>query len=248
MTEHSLQFIEPDWPAPVNVHAICTTRLGGVSAGKYATLNLGTHVEDVREAVLENRVRVRQALTLPAEPVWLNQVHGTSVVDAAVASAGTTADGVYATRSGVVCAILAADCLPIFLCNRAGTEIALLHAGWRGLSTGIVAAGLKQLRSSPDQLLAWLGPAISAKAYEVGDDVRDAFLARHADAGTGFLPGRAPGKWFMDLYLLARQQLVVAGVSAVHGGNYCTATQADLFFSHRRDGVSGRMASLLWLT
>jgi len=238
------QFIVPDWPAPVSVRALVTTRAGGVSRGPYRSLNLGVHVGDDPERVRENRARLRTLL--PADPVWLEQVHGSDVIDAAQAAPGTRADGAYTRTRGVICAVLTADCLPIFLCDRAGTEVALLHAGWRGLVGGVIERGLAVLRAPPEDRLAWLGPAIGPRAYEVGEEVREAFVSRRPEAAAAFTPAR-PGKWYLDLYALARQRLEALGVRAIHGGRYCTASQPELFFSHRRDGATGRMASLIWL-
>lgn len=245
-TNPRLQFVRPDWPAPRRVRAVTTTRVAGASLGAYASLNLGDHVGDATEAVVENRRRVHAALELPNEPVWLKQVHGTDVVDAATVRAPTAADGAYTDRPGVVCAILSADCLPIFVCNRDGTEAALLHGGWRGLANGIIEQGLGRFRAPAAEVLVWLGPGIGPAAYEVGEELRQVFMAHDARAAEAFRRA-APGKWYMDLYAAARQRLAAAGVRAVHGGAHCTATQADLFFSHRRDSVSGRMASLIWL-
>lgn len=244
--DHRLQFLRPAWPARADVRAATTTRTGGTSAHAYASLNLGDRVGDDPVKVTENRRRVCAGLDLPGEPVWLKQVHGTHVVDAASVSAGTTADGAYTRNRGVVCAILTADCLPIFICNREGTEVALLHAGWRGLANGIIAKGLERFRAPAAELLVWLGPAIGPAAYEVGEELRQVFVAHSADAAEVFRPGMR-GKWYMDLYAAARQRLAAEGVRAIYGDAYCTSTQADLFFSHRRDGVTGRMASLIWL-
>lgn len=244
MATAELKLLYPDWPAPASVHALVTTRAGGVSRGRYGSLNLAAHVGDDARHVQLNRERLRSQL--PADPVWLTQVHGTDVVDAARAVAATRADGAVARTRGVVCAVLTADCLPIFLCNRQGTEVALLHAGWRGLAAGIVERGLAALRSPSAELLAWLGPAIGATAYEVGDDVRQAFARGDVQVQDAFAAGR-PGKWYMDIGRVARQQLLDRGVRAIYGGDHCTATQADLFFSYRRDGATGRMASLIWL-
>jgi len=242
----ALQFLHADWPAPPSVHALATTRAGGVSLGPYASLNLGDHVGDQPQAVARNRALVRASLNLGAEPVWLKQVHGTNVVDAASTEAGAAADGAYTDKKGVTCAVLTADCLPIFICDRRGTEIALLHGGWRGLAAGVVEAGLQRFHAPADELLVWLGPAIGPGRYEVGEDVRRVFLAHDAQAAEAFRP-RLAGKWDMDIYRVARQRLVAAGARAIYGGQYCTAAQSSLFFSHRRDGVTGRMASLIWL-
>jgi hypothetical protein len=241
-----VKFLFPDWPAPRNVRALSTLREGGCSQGVYRSLNLAAHVGDDSAHVSENRARLRAAAALPSDPIWLKQVHGTNVLDDATAAADVEADGFYARGSNRVCAVLTADCLPIAICNRQGTEVGLLHGGWRGLSSGIVEAGLHAFRSPADELMAWLGPAIGAQAYEVGGEVREAFVAHDADAVSAFEPGR-PGKWTMNIYRLASRRLSACGVTAIYGGEYCTATQANLFFSYRRDGTTGRMASLVWL-
>ncbi|MBI3897035.1 MAG: peptidoglycan editing factor PgeF [Gammaproteobacteria bacterium] len=246
MTDRQLQFLNNEWPAPKGVHALTTTRIGGASIGPYQSFNLGSHVGDRPNALRKNRALLRKVLQLPAPPVWLKQVHGVAVIDAAVAHVGTTADGAYTRRKGIVCAVLTADCLPIFLCNRAATEVAVLHAGWRGLAAGVVEAGIKKMQSPPAELFAWLGPAIGPNAFEVGDDVRTAFIQHDAAAARAFVPG-VPGRWLADLYMLAGRRLRAAGVNSVQGGQYCTVTQTDLFFSFRRDGATGRMASLIWL-
>jgi purine-nucleoside/S-methyl-5'-thioadenosine phosphorylase / adenosine deaminase len=241
-----VKFLVPDWPAPRNVRAVNTLRGGGCSQGAFESFNLATHVGDDAQRVLANRARLQKEAALPSEPIWLRQVHGTNVVDASMAEGGVEADGAFASRRNRVCAVLTADCLPIFVCNRRGTEVAILHGGWRGLSSGIVEAGLRNFRAPADELIVWLGPAIGARAYEVGDEVRCAFVGRDEAASAAFEPGR-PGKWIMDIYRLARIRLSASGVTAIYGGEYCTATQSDLFFSYRRDGVTGRMASLVWL-
>jgi YfiH family protein len=246
MRADALQFLRPDWPVSKKVHAVVTTRRGGASAGPYASFNLADHTGDDRTRVQQNRALLRDALKLPADPSWLKQVHGARVVDIAAVARGATADGAYAQASGVVCAILTADCLPIFACDRDGGEVALLHAGWRGLAAGVIEEGLQQFRAATRDLIVWLGPAIGAKAYEVGDEVRQAFLVHDREAASAFAPS-VSGKWYMDIYQLARRRLAAAGVCSIHGGDYCTATQSDLFFSYRRDGATGRMASLLWL-
>ncbi len=240
------EVVSANWPAPANVRALTTTRRGGASGGPYASFNLGDHVGDDPEAVRLNRARLREVLALPAEPAWLKQVHGTTVIDAAGVTPGVTADGAWTDRPGVVCAVLTADCLPIFVCDRKGTKVALLHAGWRGLAGGIVASGLRMLNAPPEELLVCLGPAIGPDSYEVGDDVRQAFVAGDSGAVEAFQPVRA-GRWRADVYALARRQLRQQGVHAVYGGERCTLREHDMFYSFRRDGTTGRMASLLWL-
>jgi hypothetical protein len=241
-----MEFIKPDWPAPARVRAVTTTRLGGVSEGRFASLNLGEHVGDRPDRVQANRARVRAALGFDSEPLWLRQVHGTRVVDAREASAGTEADGCASALPGRICVVLTADCLPILLCDRAGTRVAALHAGWRGLAAGVVEEGVRALGLPGDALLAWLGPAIGSHAYEVGTEVREAFVVRDPGTAAAFAPS-ARGRWLADLYALARRRLQAAGVNSVYGGGHCTVSEENLFFSHRRDGTTGRMASLIWL-
>lgn len=238
--------ITPDWPAPSRVRACCTTRLGGVSRAPYDTLNLGDHVGDDPAAVAENRARLVRALALPDMPRWLNQVHGCDAVNAAEAQPGCSADVAFADRPGVVCAVLTADCLPVLLCNRQGTRIAAVHAGWRGLAAGAIEAGLDAISTDGRDILAWLGPAIGPEAFEVGDEVREAFIRHDPAAAAAFRPSPA-GRWLADIFGLARRRLAARGVSAVYGGHWCTYSDPAQFFSYRRDGATGRMASLIWL-
>jgi len=237
-----IDWITPDWPVPPGVRVASTFRSGGVSAGPFASLNLGDHVGDEPERVAENRRRLRTALDLPSEPVWLNQVHGSEVV-IAESPRTRTADAAWTAARGVVCAVMTADCLPILLCDRQGTRVAAVHAGWRGLAGGVVEAAVAALDTR--DLLAWLGPAIGPEAFEVGDDVRQAFIERLGDCDEAFFP--ANGKWQADLYALARLVLNRTGVTAVYGGGFCTYSDPTRFFSYRRDGQTGRMASLIWL-
>jgi hypothetical protein len=210
-------------------------------------MNPAGHVGDAAAAVAANRARLREALALPAEPVWLEQVHGVRVVEAAQAGDLPAADAAWTDRPGVVCAVLTADCLPVVFADRAGRCVAVAHAGWRGLAAGVLEATLGQLPVPPAELLAWLGPAIGPAAFEVGAEVRAAFLAHDAAAAHAFVRGRDGAHWFADLYTLARQRLAAAGVHAVFGGGCCTYTDSRRFFSYRRDGVTGRMATLAWL-
>lgn len=244
---HRDDVIVADWPAPPHVHVVSTTRRGGVSAGPYASLNLATHVGDDAACVAENRRRLATLLALPAEPRWLEQVHGCTVVDAAhdQSTASPCADASFTATPGVVCAVLTADCLPIVLCDRAGQQVAVAHAGWRGLVAGVVEQTVTALSAPPPQLLAWLGPAIGPAAFEVGDEVRRAFMAVDGAAAHAFLPSRA-GHWFADLYTLARQRLARMGVTDVYGGGWCTSSTPQQFFSYRRDQRCGRMATLAW--
>ena len=235
----------PDWPAPARVGAWVTERAGGASSGSYAALNLATHVGDAPERVAENRARLRAGVPLPSEPVWLEQVHGTNVLDLD-RDAAAPADGAVTSRAGVVCAVLTADCLPVILASRDGARVGVAHAGWRGLLNGVLPAAVRALRTPPEAIVAWLGPAIGAASYEVGADVRDAYLARDARTDEAFTPNER-GRWQADLYALARGSLAGAGVGAVHGGGFCTYREADRFFSHRREAPCGRFATLVWL-
>ncbi len=239
-------FIRPDWPAPANIRAVTTTRLGGSSIGPYESFNLGDHVGDDPLAVERNRARLRAELNLPAEPLWLKQVHGVEVAYAPRTAPGATADGAWTDRPAMVLAVLTADCLPVFLCDRAGTRVAVLHAGWRGLAAGVIERGVAAIGVRGADLLAWLGPAIGPQSYEVGDDVRAAFIKDAPEAAESFRAHGA-GKWRADLYALARQRLAALGVTTVRGDGDCTLKDGARFYSHRRDGVTGRMASLIWL-
>ena len=237
-------WIVPDWPAPAAVRALVTTRAGGVSVGAYASMNLAKHVGDNPAAVAENRRRLRAHL--PAEPLWLSQVHGHAVVCAEDAVEGVAADAAFTRRMGRVCAILTADCLPVLLCNDAGTVVAAAHAGWRGLAGGVIEAAVRATNEPPARLLAWLGPAIGPQAFEVGAEVRAAFLA-HAPSAAAAFTAKEDGKWLADLYRLAEQRLNALGVSHIYGGGRCTFQEADTFYSYRREKDTGRMASLIWL-
>jgi len=239
-------WIIPVWPAPGRVRAAVTSRHGGVSCGTFASMNPAGHVGDEPAAVTANRRRLEQRLQLPAAPVWLQQVHGTTVVDAAATSGAVQADAAYACQPEVVCAVLTADCLPLLLCDRAGTCVAAAHAGWRGLAAGVIEQTVAAMNLPGGELLAWLGPAIGPASYQVGSEVRDTFLAHDPQASVAF-SGRSDGSWQADLYCLARQRLADCGVHAVSGGDHCTFTESDRFFSFRRNSVTGRIASLVWL-
>lgn len=254
----------PDWPAPPGVRALSTTRAGGVSAAPWRGFNLGDHVGDDARAVAANRALLRREL--PAEPVWLTQVHGTHCVDAARAAPGVEADASFTRERGVVCAVLTADCLPLLLCDRHATVVAVAHAGWRGLAAGVIEAAVAAMQVPGGELMAWLGPAIGPQAFEVGGEVRDAFVAHDAQAAAAFVaaPG---GKWRCDIYDLARRRLHALGVRRVAGArsaisgmqstgavpgdtathNFCTVADSERFYSYRRDGATGRMASLIWM-
>jgi YfiH family protein len=237
-------WIVPDWPAPPQVRALITTRAGGGSRGPYAGLNLGLNSGDDLEDVAHNRALLRQRL--PAEPLWLRQVHGTTVVEADKAEGNPEADAALSRRPGRVCAALTADCLPLLLCDQAGTTVAAVHAGWRGLCSGVIEQTLQAMKLPVQTLLAYLGPAIGPQAYEVGAEVREAFVAADPDSDAAFAPGKS-GKFYADLYALARRRLARGGVERVYGGGYCTYTERERFYSYRRDGATGRMASLIWM-
>jgi hypothetical protein len=248
--------IVPEWNAPPNVRALVTTRYGGASGGAYAGLNLGDHVGDDPALVAQNRAALRAML--PAEPVWLRQVHGVAVAvaDADAVSEPVEADASVARRPGKVCAVLTADCLPLLLCDDAGTVVAAAHAGWRGLAAGVIECTVRSMGVAPASLIAYLGPAIGPAAFEVGDEVRQTFVAadpaaqqaftRHSALSTQHSP-LSTQKWLADIYLLARQRLQSLGVDRIHGGGYCTHNDPQRFYSYRRDGATGRMASLIWL-
>ncbi len=240
--------LRPDWPAPACITAAVSTRCGGVSEGPYRSLNTATHVGDDPDRVARNRDRLVERLGLPAQPVWLNQVHGTVVVDAGQCGAGVAADAAFATRAGVVCAVQTADCLPVLFCNRRGTRVAVAHAGWRGLLAGVLENTVGCF-DTDDAVLAWLGPAISREHFEVGPEVRDGFIDaarsdRRGATASAFTGGNRPGHWMADLYQLARLRLEPLGVG-VTGGGLCTFADAERFFSYRRDGVCGRMTALI---
>lgn len=242
-----LELLTPGWRAPRAVRAAFTLRGGGVSAPPFDTLNLGAHVGDSPAAVAENRRRVREGLSLPAEPAWLEQVHGTRVADLDApgeASAGA-ADAVVTRRPGRVCAVQVADCMPVLFAARDASAVAVAHAGWRGLAAGVLEATVAKL-AAPGDLVAWLGPAISAPHFEVGSEVRQAFLRSDPGASGAFAPNDR-GRWQCDLGALARRRLAALGVTEVSGGAWCTYAEPARFFSFRRDGRCGRMAALIWL-
>ena len=242
-----LRPIVPDWPAPRRVRAAVSTRTGGASRGPWRSLNLADHVADDGEAVARNRARLRKELELPEEPRWLVQRHGARVAEAGSAADGAPADGIAARGPGAVCVVLAADCMPVLLCDRDATVVAALHAGWRGIAAGVVEAGVRAVGAAPGELMAWLGPAIGSERFEVGPGVRRAVLADDPGGGDAFRPSGRPGRWRADLERIVRRRLARCGVGSVHGGGRCTASDPALFFSHRRDGVTGRMAALVWL-
>ncbi len=246
LTNH---LIFPDWPAPPNVKALQTTRHGGFSAAPYDSLNLGLHVGDVALAV--NRNRQSFAPLMPSEPVWLEQVHGTVVANGDAAGCLPQADACIARHRGSVCVVMTADCLPVLLCDEDGTVVGAAHAGWKGLAGGVLEATVKAMEVAPHKLMAWLGPAISQDSFEVGSEVRETFMSHDSRAVEAFirLPENVPGeKYHADIYLLAHQRLNALGISRIFGGNFCAFKQREKFFSYRRDGVTGRMGTFIWLT
>lgn len=245
MSRNELPLIKPDWPAPTSVHAISTTRHGGVSVAPYASLNLGNHVGDDVRAVAANRALLDHHL--PMEPLWLTQVHGTTVVNAACTCPYAEADAAVSRIANRVCAVMTADCLPVLFCDTHGQAVGAAHAGWRGLHAGVLEATVKAMQVPTRDIMAWLGPAIGPEAFEVGDDVYSAFTTSDPRAQSAFHPGKQTGKWLADIYELARQRLIGCGVVQIYGGNRCTHTETDSFFSYRRDGRTGRMASLIWM-
>lgn len=236
-------WLRPNWPAPTQVNACVTTRVGGVSRIPFDSFNLGDHVEDDPLAVATNRHLLSDALG--CAPAWLSQVHGIQVV-AADAGQVAVADASYIVGAGVACAVLTADCLPVLFCDRAGTRVAAAHAGWRGLAGGVLEATVQAMALPPEQLLAWLGPAIGPAAFEVGAEVREVFVAGHPHAVSAFVPSRNAGRFMADIYALARIRLAACGVTAVYGGGFCTVNDPR-FYSYRRASRTGRFASLIWL-
>jgi len=243
--ETTPDWIKPDWPAPPSVEAVSTTRVGGFSEGPYRSLNLGDHVDDDPYMVEQNRQQLITELKLPSAPRWLTQVHKTAILPADQIETIAEADGSTTTTRGVVCAVLTADCLPVLLCDHQGTVVAAIHAGWRGLLDGVLEAGIEAMQLPADRLMAWMGPSIGPQAFEVGNDVRDAFIGNDVAAEDAFVAHN--GRWLADLPNLARQRLQKAGMGDIHGGRWCTYSDPGRFFSYRREPVTGRQATLIWL-
>lgn len=239
----------PDWPAPENVRAVSSKRMGGCSEGVFQSFNLGDHVGDDPARVNNNRQRFQALAGMPNAPLWLQQVHGVKVARPELSKAkgeAVVADAAYSFKAKTVCTVMTADCLPLLVCDKAGQEVAAIHAGWRGLAAGVIEQTLQHFQAKAADILVWLGPAIGPKAFEVGAEVRSAFIAQQPSARAAF-SALSDGKYLADIYLLARQRLATLGISAVYGGEYCTYQQAEYFFSYRRDGQTGRMASAIWL-
>jgi YfiH family protein len=244
-----MQLLVPDWPVPAHVRAACTTRDGGVSSGAYASLNLGDHVGDDPQLVARNRAIAERAIR--ARPVYLKQVHGASNVIAIDGNTedGAEADGCWTSQRGIACTIMVADCLPVLFATDDGSRVGAAHAGWRGLSGGVVESTVRAMRVEPKSLVAWLGPAIGPEAFEVGPEVKAAFEAHDGAASNHFKPYRE-GKWLANLPALTRMRLAALGITRVHGNDgsrdWCTVSNPSRFFSHRRDRVSGRFAAAVW--
>ena len=241
------RWIIPDWPAPANVKSVSTARVGGVSQPPFDSLNLGIRSGDGREAVTENRARLKSALNLASEPYWLRQVHSSRVIDAAEHEPDVEADASFATQSGLGCAVLTADCLPVLMTDREGTIVAAAHGGWRGLAAGVLENTVRAMDRPPNRLLAWFGPAIGPEVFEVGEEVRSHFVEGLAETAHAFKPS-PDGRWLADIYALARLHLRSAGVKEIYGGGLCTVSDPKRFYSYRRDGETGRMATLIWLS
>lgn len=238
-------WLKADWPAPAGINAGITTRRCGISTGPYSRFNLAAHVGDDSHSVVQNRSVLCEKLALESEPIWLNQVHGNRIIRADTAN-DRTADGSYTDRQNVVCTVLTADCIPLLICNRSGTEIAAIHIGWRGFCSDIVPMAVDVFRSKADELLAWIGPHISAENYEVDDQVRDRCLTVAGNAQHAFVSS-SPGHWLASLEKLVRTALERQGVKDIYSSGCCTYAESDSFFSYRRDGVTGRMAALIWI-
>lgn len=236
-------WIKPDWPAASNIYAASTLRTGGVSQGAFDSLNLALHVNDEPDRVYQNRKIIEQMLNLPADPKWLEQVHGSRVVNADQHTHVEQADASYTDQADTVCAVLTADCLPVLLANTDGTKIAAIHAGWRGLLAGVIANAVKAFETA--SIIAWLGPAIGPDCFEVGNEVRDVFVAKSTKFSCAFNKINAE-KYLADIYQLATIELAMLGITAVYGGDFCTVTDSERFYSYRRDGETGRMATLIW--
>jgi hypothetical protein len=239
--------ITPNWSAPINVRAYSTTRLGGFSVAPYESLNLGTHVGDDATAVEKNRQALVQLTGSKMPPLWLNQVHGTQVISAQNWQTGVEADAIYSNQPNQVCTIMTADCLPVLLCDTQGHQVAAIHAGWRGLLNGVIENTVSQFQGARQEIMAWLGPAIGPDKFEVGPEVREAFIAHSAEADSAFKTSKS-SHYLADIYQLATQRLAVMGITDISGGNFCTATEKQRFFSYRRDGKTGRMATLIWIS
>jgi YfiH family protein len=239
-------FIKPNWPAPSHIKAYTTLRTGGVSLPPYQGFNLAEHVGDDSFHVQTNRKLLNSMLSLPNEPIWLEQTHSTQVLSAIPENRGKEADAAFTREAQQICIVLTADCLPLLVCDREGKSVAAIHAGWRGLAHGVIENTLAAMNLSPKNLLVWLGPAIGPTVYEVGDEVRQLFIEKDPRAEMCFMPSPHQ-RWLANMYDLARQRLQSYGIENIYGGDYCTYLDKDQFYSYRRDGQTGRMASLIYI-
>jgi YfiH family protein len=241
------QWLVPDWPAPINIHAATTLRTGGVSQNAFFSLNPASHVGDNDECVGTNRQIIRNMLGLPSEPVWLEQIHSNRAVEALETGLLHQADASFSNQAGIVCAVMTADCLPLLVCSKDGLQVAAIHAGWRGLLAGVIRNTLIAMEANgcSKDLLVWLGPAIGPDCFEVGSEVREAFLEKSMSFNDAFKQ-QGNDKWLADIYHLARIELATLGIVEIYGGSYCTFTEHERFYSYRRDAQTGRMATLIW--
>lgn len=237
-------WITPDWPAPLGIKAASTLRTGGISKGDFASWNLADHVNDDADHVKINRQRLRQQLQLPSKPIWLNQIHGNRVITATNDATNTSADASYSRQAGIICTVMTADCLPLLLCSKDGLCVAAVHCGWRGLLAGIINQTCLAMKLSNDSLV-WMGPAIGSQVFTVGSEVRQLFIANNAAYRPAFV-GQAKGKWLADIYRIARINLAEIGITQIYGGNRCTYSENQHFFSYRKQNQTGRMATLIW--
>ncbi|MDU8361742.1 peptidoglycan editing factor PgeF [Pseudomonas syringae group sp. J309-1] len=233
----------PDWPAPAGIKSCVTTRNGGVSLAPFDSFNLGDHVDDDPQAVAANRLRLTSELNIQA--AWLKQVHGVVVAEADPTQV-VEADASWTATPGIACTIMTADCLPALFCDRAGTRVAAAHAGWRGLAAGVLEAAADSLQVAPEDIMVWLGPAIGQPSFEVGGEVREAFISTHPQTDAAFIPSKNPGRFMADIYALARLRLAAHGITAVYGGGFDTFTDPR-FYSYRQNARNGRFASLIWI-
>ncbi len=238
-------YLIPEWPVPKNVKAFFSTRQGGCSLAPYDSFNLGDHVEDLIENVTLNRNKLKTDLNLVSDPKWLQQVHGNQIINVTEWQPEIIADGSFSVVPDQVCVVMTADCLPILLCNHAGTQVMALHGGWRSLAAEIIPKGIALFNCPTQEIVVWLGPAIGPKVFEVGEEVRAQFLKLNQQLTEAFVPS-PKGRWLMDIYAVATFQLNQLGVTQIFGGQHCTITEKDKFFSYRRDGQTGRMAALIY--
>jgi YfiH family protein len=244
--KYNNNWLIPDWPASKNIQAVTTTRQGGVSNTPFDRMNLGDHVNDDSRAVQQNRQRLKDTLHLSKSPIWLKQIHSALISNLDDDSPLMDADAAVTTQKQQACVVMTADCLPVLFCDSSGSVVAAAHAGWRGLHASVLEKTVESMNAKPENIMAWLGPAIGPSAFEVGSEVRQAFMDVQAQAEKAFQE-KSNGKWLADIYLLAKQRLNAIGVSQIYGGGECTYTDSERFYSYRREVKTGRMASLIWI-